>query len=169
MGKMIHLISDTFFGRTSLAKKRGFVSAEEMDNTIIDNWNDKVDPNDIVWHLGNFCWDVISGENALQRLNGSINLIQSELDIAFNDMFQIQGINKFQGYFISESHNIVMSHWPLVDWPGKRVNDTLHLHGGDKEYKAELIIEKRFSVNCELWSLGPISLVALDDIKNMVE
>ena len=165
---MIHLISDTFFGRTSLAKKRDFNTAEEMDNAIIENWNDKVQPNDIVWHLGNFCWDVISGESALQRLNGSINLIQSETDFAFNQIFDIQGVNKFQGYFVMESHNIVMSHWPMVDWPAKRSNDSLHLHGGDKEYKSELMIEKRFNVNCDLWSLSPISLNALDDIKNMV-
>ena len=168
MGTMIHLISDTFFGRTSLAKQRGFSSAEEMDNQIIENWNDKVKPDDIVWHLGNFCWDVISGENAIQRLNGNINIIQSEIDICFNDMFSIHGINKFQGYFILESDNVVMSHWPMADWPAK-IKDSLHLHGGNKKYKSELMTEKRFNVNCELWSLGPISMHALNDIKDMVK
>jgi calcineurin-like phosphoesterase family protein len=140
-----------------------------MDNQLIENWNEKIKPNDIVWHLGNFAWDVIAGESALQRLNGQINLIQSETDMSMNDMFNVQGVNKFQGYFISEGHNCVMSHWPLVDWPAKRTKQSLHLHGSDKEYRSQLQIEKRFNVNCELWSLGPVSLESLNDIKNMVE
>ena len=83
-------------------------------------------------------------------------------------MFVMSGINKFQGYFILESDNVVMSHWPMADWPAKR-KDSLHLHGGNKKYKSELMTEKRFNVNCDLWSLGPISMHALNDIKEMVE
>ena len=166
---MIYVTSDTFFGRTALAKQRGFSSAQEMDNEIILNWNEKVKPSDIVWHLGNFGWDVISSEEALVRLNGTINLIPSEIDENINDVLRIQGVGKYTGYKIIESINCVLSHWPLADWPGKRNNNSLHLHGGDKEYKSELMIEKRFNVNCDLWSLSPVSIESLNEIKEMVK
>ena len=169
MAKMIYLISDTFFGRTSIAKERGFSTVEEMNNQLIQNWNDKVKPKDIVWHLGNFAWDIISGETALQNLNGTINIIQSEIDMTMENIFEFQGVLKHDGYYILESQNCVLSHWPLADWPGKRTNNTLHLHGGSKEYKSELMIEKRFNVNCDLWSLSPVSLESLNDVKDMVK
>ena len=169
MAKIIYVISDTFFGRSSLAKARGFSSSEEMDAVLIKEWNDKVKPDDIIWHLGNFAWDIIAGENALHQLNGNINLIQSELDEGLSEIYQIQNIPLFKGYVIIKSLNIVMSHWPMYDWPAKYENNSMHIHGGDKEYRAQLNIENRFNVNCELWSLHPVSINALNETKDMVK
>ena len=54
MATMIYVISDTFFGRSSKAKDRGFADTQEMQNSMIEKWNSKVNKNDIVYHLGNF-------------------------------------------------------------------------------------------------------------------
>jgi calcineurin-like phosphoesterase family protein len=165
MAKMIYATSDTFFGRSSYAKERGFNSVEEMDQAMIDKWNSKVNEGDIVWHLGNFGWDVISIENALMQLNGTINLILSEYDKASQEVFKLQNVKTFEGYYIMESKNLVLSHWPMTIWPAKYSSvKSMHLHGNDKELKANLDIEKRFNVNCELWSLGPISVDSLIEI-----
>ena len=40
MATMIYVTSDTFFGRSSIAKERGFSTVEEMNNQLIQNWND---------------------------------------------------------------------------------------------------------------------------------
>lgn len=35
---------------------RPFASIEEHDETLIANWNAVVRPEDIIWHLGDFCY-----------------------------------------------------------------------------------------------------------------
>ena len=45
----------------------------------------------------------------------------------------------------------------------------MHLHGNNKEYKSDLNKEKRFNVNCDLWSLEPVSLESLKEITEMVK
>ena len=53
-----------------------------MNETIISNWNRVVGPEDIVFHLGDFC---LGGSaewiNILNRLNGIIYLISGNHDI----------------------------------------------------------------------------------------
>lgn len=48
--------SDTHFGtqRTLELSKRPFLDVDEMDWTMIKNWNMKISNNDIVYHLGDF-------------------------------------------------------------------------------------------------------------------
>ena len=45
----VFVTSDTFFGRRLSATTHGFSSVEEMEDKIIDNWNSKVKPNDVVY------------------------------------------------------------------------------------------------------------------------
>lgn len=64
--------SDTHFGaqRTLDMSKRPFKSVEEMDKTIIDNWNSVVGEFDTVFHLGDF-----GDYKVADKLNGKIILI----------------------------------------------------------------------------------------------
>ena len=59
----IFVISDThFFHKNILTFKNkdgelirpGFSSVEEMNETIIDNWNKTVNDEDVIYHLGDF-------------------------------------------------------------------------------------------------------------------
>ena len=170
MAKMIYLTSDTFFGRHNSSKQRGFETSEDMDQVMIDKWNSKINENDIVWHLGNFAWDIISAENALVQLNGNINLIMSEIDLGLKEIYDTHNVVQMHGYYILESKGCVLSHWPMVNWPAKNHSTpSLHIHGNNKEYKSDLNKENRFNVNCELWSLEPVSLESLKEITQMVK
>lgn len=68
----IFFTSDTHFGsdRALLLSHRPFASVKEMDSSLIDNWNKKIKPEDVVYHLGDF-GDV----STRQYLNGKINLV----------------------------------------------------------------------------------------------
>ena len=166
MEKMIYLISDTYFGRFTAAKSRS-IDPEKHNQQLIDNWNSIVKPTDIVWHLGGFGWDVLSTEFAIPKLNGIINIILAPTDECQKDVFHINGIPTYKGYFELTGHNVVLSHFPMVNWPGKD-KGTILIHGCDKEYKAELHKELRFNANCELWSLGPVSLKSLKEVNELV-
>ena len=79
----VFFTSDTFFGRSLSAANRGFATTEEMDDRLIDLWNERVDKNDLVFHLGNFAWDPVSAEYAICSLNGKINFVDGAMYDSF--------------------------------------------------------------------------------------
>jgi calcineurin-like phosphoesterase family protein len=159
----IHFTSDTFFGRQLASAERGFSSIEEMDDVLIENWNKKINPNDTVYHLGNFAWDPISAESAIIHLNGKIFFIGGSYD---QHMSEISLIKNGRHYllpsisFIPKSH-IVLSHWPLLDWPEKE-KESIHLHGGT--IKSNIQDGYRFNVSVDNWSFSPVDMDTLKDI-----
>lgn len=58
----IFFTSDTHFWHENIIKfcNRPFSSVEEMNDTIIENWNKVVGENDIVFHLGDFVFVVLT-------------------------------------------------------------------------------------------------------------
>lgn len=53
---MNYYIADMHFGHDNIRRlsNRPFKTIEEMDRTIIDNWNSRVSDNDDVYILGDF-------------------------------------------------------------------------------------------------------------------
>lgn len=80
----IWFTSDTHFFHAKIIEycKRPFQSAEEMNEVMIENWNNLVKPHDHVWHLGDVCMNESSGaHNALlRRLNGKKRLVVGNHD-----------------------------------------------------------------------------------------
>lgn len=74
-GSSVFFISDTHFNHTNIIRfcNRPFKDVSHMNETIISNWNRVVGPEDIIFHLDDFCLDG-SAEwvNVLNRLNGNI-------------------------------------------------------------------------------------------------
>ena len=79
---MIYFISDTHFYHSNIIKycDRSFNNINEMNETIINNWNNIVTKQDTVYHLGDFCLssdDEI--KNVFNKLNGNIILIRGTM------------------------------------------------------------------------------------------
>ena len=74
---MIYFTADTHFSSDKVLKKsrRPFNSLEEMNECIITEWNDVVNPNDTVIHLGDF-----GNTDILEQLEGRIMLLPGETD-----------------------------------------------------------------------------------------
>ena len=79
----IFFTSDSHFCHSNIIKfcDRPFKDVEEMNEILIDNWNKTVGPNDIIYHLGDFCFaGSAEWHSILGRLNGRIHLILGNHD-----------------------------------------------------------------------------------------
>lgn len=133
MPRRIWLTADTHFGHQNIIPhcERPFTSVSEMDETLITNWNNWVQPDDDVWHLGDFAWK--KHAEYLARLKGRIHLINGN-----HDKMSAQARGMFastQDMFIGSLHGgnpqkFFLLHYPLVSWPRKAgPGATYHLYG----------------------------------------
>lgn len=82
---MIWLTSDCHFNHKNIIPyepiTRPFGSIQEMNETIISNWNSVVKETDEVWVLGDFFMGMLTEiEPILKRLNGKIHLVRGNHD-----------------------------------------------------------------------------------------
>ena len=68
--------SDTHFGHKRIIElaKRPFSSVEQMDGVMIESWNARVRPGDLVYHVGDFAF--ADHTPYLERLNGQKFLVK---------------------------------------------------------------------------------------------
>lgn len=114
------VISDTHFGHTNswqLFKRpdgsplRPFSSTEEMDEAMIERWNAKVQPHDVVYHLG----DVVINRKFLhlvKRLNGKKRLVRGNHDIFKDQDYRDVGFDSLYGVRVF-TDKFILSHIPL--------------------------------------------------------
>ena len=82
MNKIWFTSDHHFFHRNILKhENRPFDSVEEMNEYLIDKWNEHVEQNDIVYHMGDIVWGGYDRwKEVLPRLNGEIHLILGNHD-----------------------------------------------------------------------------------------
>ena len=131
------LVSDTHFGHAGVCrflrddgvtKLRPWDDPAEMDEEMIRRWNDRVRPNDKVYHLG----DVVINRKCLStlgRLNGDKVLIRGNHDI-FRDTEYGQYFRELRAYHVL--NGMILSHIPVHEASLGRfgVNIHGHLHAG---------------------------------------
>jgi len=79
---VIWLTSDTHFGHDKefIWKVRGFNSCEEMNEALIERWNERVKDEDYVWHLGDIMLGSPENLEYFKRLRGHICIILGNHD-----------------------------------------------------------------------------------------
>lgn len=88
--KNIWFTSDTHFSHLNIIKlcNRPFETAEEMNDKLVDKWNDRVKPEDEIYHLGDVAFYRSTNGNGLKinpreiikRLNGKITFVRGNHD-----------------------------------------------------------------------------------------
>lgn len=138
---MIYLISDLHFGHENIIKysSRPFSSVEEMNETLIKNWNDVVKDNDIVYHLGDFCFLKYNDcKNILRRLNGNINMILGNHDKVIKDnksnLLNSKLVSSIDNYIEIDycKQKIILFHFAMRVWNQSHRGSWLcfgHSHG----------------------------------------
>ncbi len=160
----IFFISDTHFGhqgmcqflRSDGTKVRPFLTCNECDDVMIENWNKTVRPNDKIYHLGDVA---IKRQyiSTLEKLNGDKILIRGN-----HDIFKLKD---YTDYFrdVRATHKLdflLLSHYPIhpdsIDGSIK-ANVHGHIHYKRVLKDSQAIDPKYINVSVECINYTPIS------------
>lgn len=157
----IYFIADTHFGESNIMsyENRPFKSVEDMNNTMITNWNALVKDEDKVYVLGDFGAD---GQEAvvLNQLKGIKYLVKGNHDIQSNDYYRKAGFQEVYDCPILLENFWILSHEPLyVNANMPYANLFGHVHNSPlfKDYS-----KQHFCVSVERIDYIPI---AFEEIK----
>lgn len=121
-----------------------------MNQTLINNWNSRVNPEDVVYVLGDFCFGGKAFlEEVLSQLNGNIVFIKGNHDK--NSLTNIQSmIIRWQGTTIEMVHRPEDATFTA----DITCHGHLHLSSCDKPLNMRGDY-KLYNVNCEFHGYGP--------------
>ena len=159
---MIWFIADPHFGHANIIRycHRPYSSVEEMNAALISNWNALVKPTDTVYVVG----DVAMGDAQayLAKLNGRKILIFGHHDRNPQLLCShFEEITPFKQVTI-EGQDIVLCHYPLMDWPG-REQGAWQLHG--HKHGTYLPLEgKQWDVGVDVNNYRPVSFAQIKAI-----
>lgn len=139
---MIWFTADHHFGHANIIKytDRPWATVEEMDAALVEAWNGRVQPDDTVYHLGDF---TLGGNDAFVRyvkqLNGHINFVPGGHDHIWLDyrtngktrvgvMFNVTILPPLVTLRPERGPWITLCHYPMRSWEGS-FRDGVHLYG----------------------------------------
>ena len=149
----VFLVSDTHFGHAGVCrftrsdgvtKLRPWTDPAEMDEAMVKAWNERVRPNDKVYHLG----DVVINRKALaimRRLNGDKVLIRGNHDIFRDDEYR-QYFRELRAYHVM--NGLILSHIPIHEESLGRFGCNIHGHTHANRVMKDGVIDPRYHAVC---------------------
>lgn len=131
---MIYFTADTHFYHENVMEyeRRPFQSVDEMNETLIQNWNARVSNDDDIYILGDFTLKGPTLANAvLERLRGRKYLIRGNHDgYVDHSSFRRDLFVWIKDYFelCWQEQYFILCHYPLLSWNGMH-RGSFHLHG----------------------------------------
>jgi calcineurin-like phosphoesterase family protein len=159
----IYFSSDHHLGHANIIGYTGrpFKTIKEMDDALIENWNQKVKLGDTVYHIGDFALVRTPQEvmNYVRRLNGQIHLIYGNHDRFVKqkrpDNYGFAEITPYKEIRVGEQ-KIVLCHYAFKTWRGSH-RGTWNLHGHSHGSLPRDFTQKQFDVGVDCWNYFPIS------------
>lgn len=165
--------SDLHFGHKNVIKfdNRPFSSVEEMDDTLIENWNTKVDNKDIVYILGDVSW-YKDQETAdiLHKLKGHKILIKGNHDRVHGQVRkQFDNVTSYDEIILDKNKHIVLCHYPILFFNRHRYGsymfyghvhnslDWLRIESYRREIEAEGISFNAYNVGTMVQNYEPVN------------
>ncbi|KAF3884334.1 MULTISPECIES: metallophosphoesterase family protein [Nostocales] len=172
---MIWFTADTHFGHKNILEytNRPFSSIEEMDETLIENWNSKVSSSDRVYHLGDvgLC-SPNKLRKILERLNGNIYLIRGNHDKSAEACKErFEWIEDYYELTVQDSEEsqgkqlIVLLHYAMRVWQASHYG-TYHLYGHSHGQLPDDPTLLSFDVGVDCHNYTPINY---DDVKRIMK
>lgn len=155
-------ISDLHFGHKNVINldNRPFKDIEEMEERLIENWNNAVSNKDEVYILGDIFWKKKDAERILPMLNGIKFLVLGNHDNSLNtELLKHFVWVKEIAYITDENKEIVLCHYPLAHWKNQ-THGYIHLYGHIHEGRDSRPFEnykemcKRAGIAFEAYNVG---------------
>lgn len=159
---MIHVVSDLHLGHENIIEycDRPFESVNEMNRSLVENWNDVVDPDDTVLFLG----DLVPFEDRphvvegwLNKLNGQVVFVEGNHD----ETIPIESHEHLA--YETSNRSLYLTHYPSDipdDWDEWGIYG--HHHNNDVETYPFLEPDvRRVNVSVELLGYEPLPITEL--------
>ena len=151
-GQNLFFTSDTHYSHSNICKAttnwgegnltRDFSSLEHMNNVIVDNINETVGENDILFHLGDWSF---GGFDNITEFRNKLNCKNIHLLLGNHDHHIERNKDNIQRLFTSinqyinldirrpnkaaiDKYKLILMHFPIVSWDGMN-EGIIHLHG----------------------------------------
>ena len=147
----VYVISDPHFGHEFMARHRGFDSAEQMDNFIVEQYNSVVSKKDLVYILGDITMEK-GNYDILDRLNGKKRVVLGNHDMPQHTtrlaekVLSVSGAIKYNGY--------ILTHIPIHDTEVDRFRGNIHGHVHENTINDPRYI----NVCCEVLDYKPMQI-----------
>lgn len=146
-----------------VTKLRPFDTPEEMDEFMVEAWNERVKPEDKIYHLG----DVVINRKSLgimHRLNGDKVLIRGNHDI-FRDEEYREHFRELRAYHVV--CGLILSHIPIHEDSLGRFGCNVHGHTHANRIMKNGSIDVRYhNVSVEQTDWAPI---LFEDVLKRIE
>lgn len=173
---MIYFTADLHFNHTNIMKfcGRNFVTVEDMNETIIENWNKTVTNNDEVYIIGDFAfvYNYETFYDFLKKLNGRKYFVKGNHD-KMKFIKQAKDDKLIEEYYDNykeiniDNYRITLSHFPMFEWNNCYRNGILlfgHIHNSYVEIELENIMNTTkhkskyyYNVGVDTNNLTPVS------------
>ena len=176
----IFFTSDLHFGHQNVIRfeNRPLSSVEEMNNTLIENWNAKVNKKDLVYVLGDVSWyKDQETSDILQNLKGRKILIKGNHDRVNGQVRNhFENITSYDEIVLNVNKHIVLCHFPVLFFNRHRYGSYMlygHVHNSSdwikvesyrEELEAEGISFNAYNVGTMVQNYEPVTIEEI--IKN---
>lgn len=143
---------------------RPFRCVEEMNETMVERWNSRVKPSDVVVHAGDFAWGGAAGAAKFaSRLNGRILLARGNHDPdRLPDCFErVSQILELQ----VGPARIVVCHYAMLTW-NESCNGAWHLFGHTHGRMAPPAGRPMLDIGVDCHGFAPLHF---DEVRDRIE
>ena len=167
---MIWTTSDTHWNHANILPycktTRPFRTLEEMNETLIENWNSCVAPDDTIIHCGDFFMGPLDGiEPILSRLNGHIILVRGNHDSPKRiELYKAHGIEVHDIYYLPlRGRFFVFCHFPIENEEFIRMirednSEVIFCYGHVHDHAPRGLVDGTFHVGVDTNGMKPVAL-----------
>lgn len=130
---LVYFIADPHFGHENVLRlcNRPFDTIEQMNETLIQNWNRRVTGSDNIYIVGDMFFRCDDPEAILRRLHGKKHLLIGNHDSSWMSKVKLDKYFKsveLMAITSTGTHAVTLCHYPLLSWKHARTSYMIHGH-----------------------------------------